>query len=447
MDLKKENLPNKNRRKTILLLLGIASLGVAVYFGLQWLIFRWHYVSTDDAQVKANLINLSAKVPGKIAKLLVEEGDSVQRGQVLVELEKEDYAAAQAQAGAALEMAKQDLAKAITQLSLTRERVFQGIGTAQASFREAGEGLKFAEDDAVLQSDRVNKEIERAQANCQAARARILEAKATMDNAQKEFARNQELFRQRYVAENYRDAAETAWQVAESKYQVALENERESLSQLELAKANLRSIALKQQNIRIAEQVLHKAQLNLTLAQEEKKQITLQEKNIEFLQAKVKEAEAAFRLAEIRFQETTISSPIRGVISKRLADQGQMVQPGQPILVVNDPGDKWVVANVEETKVRRVHPEAKAKIEVDAFPGQTFEGRVEFIGSAALSEFALLPADNPSGNFIKIIHRLPVRIFVQDPQNLLKPGMMVVVAIEASRGKEEVQESRIGGVK
>jgi len=431
MDQKKENLAPRVRKRTFLLLLVVAFVGVGIYFGVQWLIFRWHYVSTDDAQVKGNLISLSAKVSGRITQLLVEEGDAVVPGQVIVQLEKEDYAAAQAQARATLETAKHELAKAITQLSLTRGRVSQGIGTAEASVREAVESLKFAEDDAALQTDRVNKEIERARASLQATRAKVLEAKATMENAKKEFDRNQELFRQNYVAENSRDAAETAWQVAQSKYQVALENERESLSQLELAEANTRSIVLKKQSILISEQVLERAKINLALAQEEKQQISLQEKNIELLKAKVQEAEAAFRLAEIRFQETTIYSPIRGVISKRLADQGQMVQPGQPILMVNDPEDKWVVANVEETHVRRVRQAAEVKVEVDAFPNRTFEGRVEFIGAAALSEFALLPADNPSGNFIKITHRLPVRISVKDPQNLLKPGMMVVVEIKA----------------
>ena len=213
---------------------------------------------------------------------------------------------------------------------------------------------------------------------------------------------------------------------------MALENEREALSQLELAKANQRSITLKQQNIRIAEQILQKARINLNLAEEEKKQNLLQEKNIELLKAKVKEAEAAYQLAEIRCQETTIASPIHGVISKKLCEEGQMVQTGQPIFIVNDPGDKWVVANVEETKVRRVHKGAKVNIEADAFPGKSFEGKVESIGAAAISEFALLPSDNPSGNFIKITHRIPVRIFVKDPENLLKPGMMVVVTIEAS---------------
>jgi membrane fusion protein (multidrug efflux system) len=282
-----------------------------------------------------------------------------------------------------------------------------------------------------LQTDRVNKEIERTRASYLTAHAKVLEAKATMDNAQKEFSRNQELFRQKYVAENARDAAETAWQVAESKYKSALENEREALSQLELAEANQRSITLKKQNILMSEQALRKSQHNLNLAEDEKKQIILEGKNIELLKAKVQEAEAAFQLAEIRYQETTILSPIRGVISKRMVDRGQMVQPGQPIFILNDPGDKWIVANVEETKVRKVRAEAKVRIEVDAFPGKVFEGRVEFIGSAASSEFALLPAENPSGNFIKITHRLPVRIAVKDPKNLLKPGMMVVVAIEA----------------
>ena len=93
-----------------------------------------------------------------------------------------------------------------------------------------------------------------------------------------------------------------------------------------------------------------------------------------------------------------------------------MVQLGQPLLIVNNPKEKWVVANVEETKVRRVRQGAKVKVEVDAFPGKDFEGQVEFISSAASSEFALLPAENPSGNFIKVTHRIPVRVSVKDPR-------------------------------
>jgi membrane fusion protein (multidrug efflux system) len=421
----------KAKRKKILFLLAIVFLAVGAYFVIQWLYFRWHYVSTDDAQVKGNLVNLSAKVPARIDRMLVEEGDGVKAGQSLVELDPKDYVAARAQAQANLEMARHDLAKAIPQLALTKDRVLQGIDTADASHKEAREGLKFAEDAATLQTDRVQKEIDRAQANLKAARARIIEAKATMDNAQKEFERQQELFKNKYVAENARDAAEMAMQVAQSKYQAVLENERESLSQVELAEANQRSIDLKKQTVRISEQLLQKAKINFALAQEEKKQISIQDKNIEFLKAKVREAEAALQLAEIRLQETKVYSPVSGVISKRFVDQGQFVQTGQPLLVVNNPLEKWIVANVEETKVRRVHRGSKAKVEVDAFPGRDFEGQVEFIGAAAVSEFALLPAENPSGNFIKITHRLPVRISVKDPQNQLKPGMMVVVAIEA----------------
>jgi membrane fusion protein (multidrug efflux system) len=421
----------KPPKKKILFLLAILLLAVGAYFGGRWVYFRWHYVSTDDAQVKGNLVNLSAKVSARIERMRVEEGDSVQAGQILVELDPKDYLAARAQAQASLEMARQDLAKAIPQLALTRDRVLQGIDTAEASYKEAREGLKFAEDDAALQADRVQKDIDRARASFKAARARVVEAKATTDNTQKEFERHQELFKNKYIAENARDAAETAWQVAQSKYQASLENEREALSQLELAEANQRSVELKKQGIRISEQVLQRAKINLALAREERKQISIQEKNIEFLKAKIQEAEASLQLAELRLQETKVMSPISGVISKRYADQGQLVQPGQPLLVVNNPSEKWVVANVEETKVRKVHRGSKARVEVDAYPGRDFEGQVEFIGAAALSEFALLPAENPSGNFVKITHRLPVRISVQDPDHLLKPGMMVIVAIEA----------------
>ena len=430
METENENPGPKAKKKKILFLLAILLLGVGGYFGIQWLYFRWHYVSTDDAQVKGNLVNLSAKVSARIERMLVEEGDSVKGGQILVELDPKDYVAARAQAQASLEVARQDLAKAIPQLALTRDRVLQGIDTAAASHKEALEGLKFAENDAALQTDRVQKDIDRARAGLKAARARVVEAKATTDNTQKEFERQEELFKNKYIAENARDAAETAWQVAQSKYQAALENEREALAQLELAEANRRSVELKKQTIRISEQVLQRAKISLALAHEEKKQISIQEKNIESLKAKVQEAEAALQLAELRLQETKVITPISGVISKRYADQGQLVQPGQPLLVVNNPSEKWIVANVEETKVRRVQRGAKVKVEADAFPRREFEGQVEFVGSAALSEFALLPAENPSGNFVKITHRLPVRVSVKDPDHLLKPGMMVVVAIE-----------------
>lgn len=419
------------QKRILIIPLGIVLLGLALYFLGDWLIFRWRYVSTDDAQVKGNLISLSAKVFGRIINLLVEEGDSIQPEQILVELDPKDYVASQAQAQANLEMARHDLAKAITQISLIKERVFQGINIAQVALREARENLKLAEEELTLQTERVEKEIARAQANLKGAQARVLEAKATRENARKEFERLAELFRQNYIAENSRDAAETNWQVAESKYQLALESEKEALSQLELAEANRRSIELKKQNVLLAQQVLQKARINLQLAQEETKQISLQEKQIEVLKARVKEAEAAGQLAKLRLIETKVISPISGVVAKRFVDRGQIVQAGQPLLVVNDPKEKWVVANVEETKIRKVRPGAKVKVEVDAFPGREFEGQVEFIGSTALSEFSLFPAENPSGNFIKITHRLPVRISVQDKDNLLKPGMMVVVAIES----------------
>ncbi len=427
----KEKLPAPSRKKFLLIWTGIILGGIALYFLGEWLLFRWRYVSTDDAQVKGNLISLSAKVSGRIIKLLVDEGDRLKAGQVLVELDPKDFMAALTQAQANLEMARHDLAKAVTQLALTKKRVYQGIEIAEVALREAQENLKLAEEDAAWQTERVEKEIIRAQANLKAARARVLEAQATLENSRKEFERLAELFRQNYVAENSRDAAETAWQVAESRYKLALENEKEAVAQLELAEANRRSIELKKQNIRLAEQAFQKAKINLELAYVEKKQISLQEKQIELLKAKEREAEAAWQLAEINLKETKVISPISGTVSKRFVDRGQVVQPGQPLLVVNDPHEKWVVANVEETKIRRVHQGAKVRVEVDAFPGKEFNGRVEFIGSAALSEFSLLPAENPSGNFVKITHRLPVRIAVQDPENILKPGMMVVVAIEA----------------
>jgi len=137
------------------------------------------------------------------------------------------------------------------------------------------------------------------------------------------------------------------------------------------------------------------------------------------------------KAARVRLAETTIFSPIEGVISKRIVNSGEMVQPGQPIVFVNDPRQCWITANIEETQIRKIQVGAPVLVKVDAYPGKTLEGKVIAIGSATSSEFSLLPADNPAGNFIKVTRRIPVRISVTSNPDTLRPGMMVQVAIQA----------------
>jgi membrane fusion protein, multidrug efflux system len=164
----------------------------------------------------------------------------------------------------------------------------------------------------------------------------------------------------------------------------------------------------------------------------------LKRERIKLLEARLKEEEAKVAAASLRLANTAIRSPIDGVVSRKRVEHGEMVQRGQPILVVNDPHDVWVLTNVKETYIRDVHVGSPVDVWVDAFPSRVFRGIVGSVGAAAISEFALFP---PTGNFTKVEQRIPVRINVPTADGLLKPGMMVIVGIEIPRGGQEPRET------
>ena len=388
----------RSREKNILLLsILIAVLLAGGFLAAKWLAFRLHYVSTQDAQVEGNLIALSPKVSGKIVQLPFEHGDTVRAGDLVAQIQKTDYEVALAQTQAALEKAKSELSRALAEKNLTGKRVAGGVASAEVALRQSEDNLR------------------KAEASLQAARAKMKEAAAEMKNAQQQFQRGQKLFAEGFISADRQDELITAAKTSESRYQASLENAREGESTVQLARASLR-----------------KAKLDLELSQEEWAQITLHEQNVKVLEAQVREKDEEVKAAQVRLAETTILSPIDGIVSKRLVNLGERVQPGQAILFVNDPHQCWIIANVEETQIRKVQVGAPVLVKVDAYPGKTLKGQVLAIGSATSSEFSLLPADNPAGNFIKVTHRIPVRISVTSNPEILRPGMMVEVAVQAS---------------
>lgn len=147
--------------------------------------------------------------------------------------------------------------------------------------------------------------------------------------------------------------------------------------------------------------------------------------------AGLRQAEAALRAALVRFEDSVVTSPLDGVIARKIADRGETLVAGQPLVIVTDPAGVWVEANVEETELRRVELGSPVKVRVDARPGKTFTGTVSNIGAAANSQYSLLPFTNPSGQFIKVTQRVAVRIELEEKDPLLKPGMMVEVDIRA----------------
>jgi membrane fusion protein (multidrug efflux system) len=173
-------------------------------------------------------------------------------------------------------------------------------------------------------------------------------------------------------------------------------------------------------------QEVEKAQASVRLVQTEVERSKSRQDRLQILEARLKEVHGQAERARQSLQDTVLRSPIDGVISRKRVEEGQLVQNGQPVLVISDPKDVWILANIKESYIREVAVGKPVDITVDAYPDRHFEGKVETIGAAAISEFALF---QPTGSFTKVEQRIPVQITVANADGLLKPGMMVVIGI------------------
>lgn len=225
------------------------------------------------------------------------------------------------------------------------------------------------------------------------------------------------------------DQAVAAHDGAVAQHQSAYETLNRAVAMLQVAQAEGRRVQLSLDQVQTQQGKVRESEAIKGLALAERQRIQMKDDAVKNLQAKVKEVEAHLALARMRLTETVIVSPIDGVVSQTIADPGERVQPGQPIVVVHDPKDIWVSANIEETSIRKVRHGQPVAVTVDAYPGRTFQGKVTQLGTATRSEFALIPAGSASAHFMKVTQRLPVRIALDNPDEIFKPGMMVEVRI------------------
>ena len=175
---------------------------------------------------------------------------------------------------------------------------------------------------------------------------------------------------------------------------------------------------------------LDAAQADAREAEADRQKITVNENMLDSLRYQEAQIASERDRQQLDIKDRTIHSPLNGVVSRTFIEKGEYVSPGQRLMLIHDPNNVWVEANVKETELRHLKPGMPVKLHVDAYPDREFSGTVERIGQAATSEFALLPNPNPSGNFTKVTQRLPIRISVQQKEGLLRPGMMVVVEID-----------------
>ncbi len=383
----------------------VAVAVVAVYI---WRTFGQE--STDDAQVDGHITQVSARVGGTVTKVNVKENDHVEAGAVLIELDPRDYQVAVERARADLADAEANASGAMTGIPLTEVSTMTGVRTATGGVEEAQAGIGIAD-----------RQVEGARAQLVAAQARQREKEATAVKTARDVERFKGLAAKEEIAQQQYDAAVGAADSARAAADAAV-------SDVAAAQA---AIAVAEQRSRQARGTASQAQAALQASQTGPQQLRVTKARADVATARVRQAAAALAQAELNLQRTSITAPSAGTVSRKAVEVGQVIQPGQPLFALVSQGDVWVTSNFKETQLRHMQPGQRAVVKVDAL-GREFKGHVDSISAATGAKFSLLPPENASGNYVKVVQRIPVKIVLesgQDPDHRLRPGMSVVPTV------------------
>src|SRR5467141_1510691 len=378
---------------------------LAVVTGL--FVYYHNRETTDDAQVDGHITPIASKIYGRVAEVLVTDNEQVKAGQVLVRIDPRDYQASLDQAKAQLALAESEAASAGVDIPRTRENVASGTSSAEAQLAGAVADLERAQVtyDQARTADLAwaQANIEKSQANAELAKADLARYKPLMDKG--------EISKQQY------DAAKANADASAS----ALKADREKLEQ---ARRNV-EVAKAQRDA--AQARVEQARAGVTSARADVRQVSMKTADAQAKLAKVEQARAGLDAAQLNLSYTEIAAPVDGVVTHKQVEPGQIVQAGQGLLVVVPLESVWVTANFKETQLRNMKPGQKAEVKVDTY-GKTFSGQVDSIAGATGSVLSLLPPENATGNYVKVVQRIPVKI-VLDPipseKAVLRPGMNV----------------------
>jgi len=412
------------KRKLLLTLGCLVGLATLCYGGYVWY-NAITYVSTDDAYVDGTISPVSAKAPGHIVEVRVQDNQAVKRGDLLLRVDPRDFLAKREQARAAVATAEATLRAARSEVPLTREGTRAQIDQARAALQAAIVGVRSAES-AV---DEARARLEARRAATDAMRADVSGAQSTHRQAARELERARSLLKSDLVARRDFDLAEAAHETAGATVQAVqrrmVQTERE-VQQVEAEVGN-RVHAVEQTRQRVAE-----ARGTLALAESQIHQVAIKDAEASRAEARLREAQADLAFAELQLEHTEVRAAVDGVVSKRSVEMGQVVQMGQPLLAIVPLQDVWVVANFKETQLARLKPGMKAVVEVDGYPDKTFVGSVDSMSAGTGARFSLLPPENATGNWVKVVQRVPVRIHLEGKlgnPHTLRAGMSAVVTI------------------
>jgi membrane fusion protein (multidrug efflux system) len=388
--------PSSNRRFIV--------IGVILVLVLGAIFFYWRSTfteDTDDAQVDGNLYQVSSRVTGHVVKVYVDDNQNVQVGQPLVDIDPTDYQVALDQAEADLASAQAQYTQASTNVPITSTTVGTNVSTSASDVRGSA--------DTVAQAE---KQVE-------AAEARVIEANANAKKAQDDVDRYTPLVQKDVISKQQYDTAVQAAAGAKASVVEAEANVLAAQNAVSNARARLaQSQAQSQQSVKNGPG-----------------QIRVEQSRAAAAAAAVKQAEARVEQAKLNLSYTHITAPTTGIVNKKNVEVGANLSVGQDLMTVIPLTDLWVTANFKETQLARMGACQAVTLKVDAYGGRKFSGRVTQIGGATGSMLSLFPPENATGNYVKVVQRIPVRIDFTNLQQengdyALRPGLSVTPEVE-----------------
>ena len=384
-----EPTPQRSRRRFII-------IGLVAVLVVGALLFWWHstyYEDTDDASVDGHLVQISARINGHVEKVNVDENQYVEAGTLLLEIDPKDYETAEAQVAANLEAAVANYEASRVNVPVININAGSNLNSANADVSSATA--------TVAQSEK----------QLQAAQARVTQAQANSTKAKLDLERYTPLVQKDIISKQQYDAAVAAAAADEAG----------------VAEAEANLVAA-QDAVRIARDRVLQAQSSQKYAQTGPQQVAIQKAKADQAAGQVNQARAALAQAKLNLSYCEIHAPVSGIITTKSVEPGQNIAIGQALMTLVSLDDVWITADFKETQLRHMQVGQAVTIHVDAF-GRDFDGKVTQVGGATGSMLSLFPPENATGNYVKVVQRIPVRIDLTQPDqnkdHLLRPGMSV----------------------
>jgi membrane fusion protein (multidrug efflux system) len=384
----------------VLILALIAAIPIYGYFSSR--------ESTDDAQIDGHVVPISSRINGTVLSVLVDDNQVVIAGQELTRLDPTDYKVQfdQSQADVSASMAQVDAAK--VSVPLTQINTASQIRTTDAQVVEARAGVTSAQ-----------RQVDVATARLASARAQLSQAEANNNKAQKDLVRYKELVQKDEISQSQYDSYVAAAQTYSAQVETAQAGIIEAQHNIDVAQAQLGQARAR----------LNSANVSFHLSQSVRpRQEATTKAQYQSAEAQLKQKQAALEHARLQLDYTLLRAPVSGLVSKKNAEPGMRVSPGQQIMALIPLDDIWVTANFKETQLDRMRVGQEVQVKVDAYNGRKYRAHIDSIAAASGAKFSLLPPENATGNFVKVVQRVPVKIVFEPGQNqdhLLRPGMSV----------------------